>query len=188
MARLLRGLGVGLLLGAGWGVLARGFMRLLTTEPSFSWEGTSFIVGIFAVAGALVGLVHAARAAGRSGWWRLAGLPTALVFFGQGLLLLPGAVGFACVLRGGRLVRVVGALLVAVPPVLVVALAGDASFLTITPAQLAGLGLMTVSAAPLGWALAELVRRWRPHEGPLGAPDDGPAAGVPERAAAGAPV
>ena len=97
MGRLLRASVAGALLGAGWGAVARGFMRLLTTQPEFSWEGTLFIVGIFVVAGALVGLVHGARTGGRSPWWRLAGLPALLVFFGQGLVLLPGAVGFACV-------------------------------------------------------------------------------------------
>ena len=188
MGGLLRASVAGALLGAGWGAVARGFMRLLTTQPEFSWEGTLFIIGIAVVAGALVGLVHGARTSGRSRWWRLVGLPGLLVVFGQGLVLLPGAVGFACVLRGGRLLRMTGAVLVAVPPVLVVALAGDASFLTITPAQLAGLALMTVSAAPLGWGLAELVRRWRPRGAPLGAPDGDAGPGVRERAAAGVPV
>ncbi len=188
MPGMLRGLAVGLLLGSGWGTLARGFMRLLTTEPSFSWEGTLLIVGICAVAGGFVGLVHAARTAGRSRWWRLAGIPSLVVFLGQGMVLFPGAVGFAGVLRGGRLVRVLGAALVAVPPVAVVALAGDASFLTITPTQLAGLAVLTLSAAPLGWGLAELVRRWRPREAPGSVADAGAEVREPAGVAAGARI
>ena len=43
------------------GAVARGFMRLLTTSPEFSWSGTLFILAASVVAGACVGLVHAAR-------------------------------------------------------------------------------------------------------------------------------
>jgi hypothetical protein len=170
MALMLRGSALGALAGAGWGVLARGFMRLLATEPAFSWEGTLLIVGVCALGGALVGLVRAARVAGRSRWWRIAGLPAIVVFLGQGLVLIPGAVGFALVLRGGRALRTLGAALVAVSPVLVVVTTGDASLLPLTPTQLGGLAVMTLSAAPLGWALAELVGRWRPGAVPAPAP------------------
>lgn len=127
MTPMLRGAASGLVLGAAWGVLARGFMRLLTTQPSFSWEGTLLILGVCGVAGAFVGVVRVARTEGRSRWWRLLGIPSLLVYLGQGVVLLPGAVGFALVLRGAWPARVLGAALVAVPPVLVVALAGDAS-------------------------------------------------------------
>ena len=162
MSRMLRGAAAGLALGVAWGALARVFMRLLATEPSFSWSGTLLVVGLAGLAGASVGLVRAARTAGRSRWWRLAGAPAVLLFLGQGLLLLPGAVGFAAVLRGGSPARVVGASLVAVPPVLVVVLSDDGALLGVTAAQLAGLAVMTAAAAPLGWGLGELTRRWRP--------------------------
>ncbi|HMN42354.1 MAG TPA: hypothetical protein PKE29_16035 [Phycisphaerales bacterium] len=161
MTRLLRGLAAGALLGAAWGVVARCFMRLLTTQPEFSWEGTLAILGIAAWAGACVGLVRAARSAGRSGWWRLAALPAIILFAGPGSLLLPATVGFALVLRGGRVGRVVGPVLVAATPV-VAALPDPESVPTSpTAGQVGGLALLTLAAAPLGWALAGVVRRWR---------------------------
>ena len=106
MRALLRGLVVGMGLGLVWGVVARVFMRLLTTTPSFSWSGTLFILGLAAVAGACLGLVHAARVAGRSRWWRLAALPALALFAGPGIVLPPATIGMAMVLRGGRVVRV----------------------------------------------------------------------------------
>jgi drug/metabolite transporter (DMT)-like permease len=157
-----RGFAAGLLAGTLWGVVARMFMRLLSDDPQFSWEGTLGIIGMSAVAGALVGLVHGARLAGRSRWWRLAALPGLLLFAGPGSLLLPAAVGMAVVLLGRPWARVVGVLLVAVTPVVL---------LTMPPTvhsgeQLAGLALMLLCTAPLGWALGEVVRRWRPRPVP----------------------
>ena len=48
MTRLARGAALGFALGAGWGVLARVWMRLITTDPEFSWAGTLMIVGLSA--------------------------------------------------------------------------------------------------------------------------------------------
>ncbi|MFL6152889.1 MAG: hypothetical protein ACJ72B_10965 [Ornithinibacter sp.] len=172
-----RGLAAGLLGGAVWGVVARVFMRLLSDDPQFSWEGTLAIVGASAVAGALVGLVHGARVTGRSRWWRLAALPGVLLFAGPGSLLLPAAVGMAAVLLGRPAVRAVGVLLVAATPVIVVTTPPVAP----TGLQLAGLAVMLLSTAPLGWALGEVVRRWRP--GPVPPPQ-----GVPARAAEALPA
>jgi hypothetical protein len=157
---MLRGLLGGLGLGILWGGTARAFMRLLADDPEFSWSGTLFILGIGAVAGAAVGLVHGARVRGRSRWWRLAALPALLVFFGQGALLLPSSVGMAVVLRGGTLARPVGAALVAVSPVALVLLADP---LVVTRAAVAGIALMTLSTVPLGWGIGEVARRWRPR-------------------------
>ncbi len=159
-----RGLAAGLLGGALWGVVARVFMRLLSDDPQFSWEGTLGIIGASAVAGALVGLVHGARVTGRSQWWRLAALPALLLFAGPGSLLVPAVVGMAAVLLGRPLVRAAGVLLVAVTPVVVVTMPPIAP----TAAQQAGLALLVLSTAPLGWALGEVVRRWRP--GPVPPP------------------
>ena len=86
---LLRGAALGLGLGAAWGVLARVWMRLISTDPEFSWSGTLFIVGLAALLGAGVGLVDAALRAGRSRWWRLAVLPGLLLLLGPGILLAP---------------------------------------------------------------------------------------------------
>ena len=159
-----RGLAGGALAGALWGVLARLFMRLLTDDPHFSWSGTLAIVALATVAGACVGLVHGARVSGRSRWWRLAALPALVLFAGPGSLLAPAAVGMAVVLRGRAAARVLGALLVAVPVVVVVSGSPPP-----TVTQQAGLALMVLSAAPLGWGLGEVVRRWRTR--PVPAPE-----------------
>ncbi|MBM6400384.1 hypothetical protein [Phycicoccus sonneratiae] len=158
---LLRALAAGAGGGLVWAVVARGFMRLLTTTPEFSWAGTLTILGAGTVAGALSGVVHAARVGGRSGWWRLALLPALLLFAGPGALLVPSVVGFALVLRGGRRARVVGAVLAAASPVLAT-LPDPGSVPTApTPTQLAGLVVLTVATVPMGWALGEVTRRWR---------------------------
>lgn len=158
-----RGLALGALAGAAWGVVARVFMRLLSDDPQFSWAGTLGILGVAAVAGACVGLVHGARVSGRSRWWRLAALPGLVLFAGPGSLLAPAMVGMAAVLRGRPVVRVFGALLVVVTPLVVVSGSPPP-----TPTQQAGLALLVLSAAPLGWALDVVVGRWRPTVVPVG--------------------
>ena len=40
---------VGLVGGVGLGVIARAWMRWISTEPEFSWSGTIFIIGSFAI-------------------------------------------------------------------------------------------------------------------------------------------
>ncbi len=158
---MVRGLARGALGGALWGVLARLFMRLLSDDPQFSWEGTLGILGIATVAGARVGLVRGARVTGRSPWWRLAALPGLLLFMGPGSLLLPASVGMAMVLRGRPVVRALGVVLAVVP---LTVLAGNEP--PLPPSQVAGLVLMVASCAPLGWGLGEVVRRWRPRQVP----------------------
>lgn len=90
-----RGMLAGLLAGAAVGVLARTWMRLITTdEPEFSWSGTLFIVGAFAIMGGVAGAVAGAR---RGGWHgppmmalRAAGLVAVLpLVTGAGLVLAP---------------------------------------------------------------------------------------------------
>jgi hypothetical protein len=87
--------GAGLVLGAVAGSLSRLWMRLITTEhPEFTWSGTLFIVGAFAVAGALIGPVVGAR---RRGWTgapmsalRITGCVATLpLCLGQGAILAP---------------------------------------------------------------------------------------------------
>lgn len=160
---MLRGVVAGLGLGILWGGVARLFMRLLTDDPQFSWEGTLFIVGLSAGAAALVGLVRGALRSGRSGWWRLAALPGLALFAGPGLVLLPTAVGMAMVMRGGPVVRVLGALVATGTPLLLVASAGEVGGLG--AAQLPGVVLLLASTVPLGWGIGEVVRRRpRPDE------------------------
>lgn len=89
MTRLLRGAALGLALGAAWGITARMWMRLISTNPGFSWSGTLIIVGLAALLGTGVGLVDAALHTGRSRWWRLAVLPGLPLLLGPGTLLAP---------------------------------------------------------------------------------------------------
>ena len=160
---MVRGFLTGVLAGLAWGVLARVFMRLLSDEPGFSWSGTLFILGLSAFAGALVGLVRGARRAGRSGWWRLAALPGLVLFAGPGLLLLPGAVGTAMVVRGRPWVRVLGVVVACGTPVLLLLAGDDGETAALGLAQLPGLVLLLASTVVLGWGVGEVVRRdgWR---------------------------
>jgi hypothetical protein len=93
MAAVLTSLARWLALGIAWGALARFFMRLVSTTPGFSWQGTIAIVVMGAVAFALTGFVATAMARGWSGWWRLVAVPALFVFVGQGLALIPAALG-----------------------------------------------------------------------------------------------
>ena len=66
----------GLALGAVWGVVARAWMRLVSTSPEFSWSGTLMLVGLSAIVGLLVGLSWRARyATGRRRLFRLLFVP-----------------------------------------------------------------------------------------------------------------
>jgi hypothetical protein len=115
---VLRYAGLGIALGAGWGVLARIWMRQVSTIHNFSWTGTLFIVGLAALAGASLGLVDAARRRGGSRWWRLAALPSLLLFFGPGVPFLPSYLlgGWAWGSRASRALRAVAVLpLLALP-------------------------------------------------------------------------
>jgi hypothetical protein len=104
MRPVLRGAALGLVLGAAWGAAARGWMRLVSTEPEFSWEGTLMIIGLAAFLGLLVGAVTSALRHGRSGWWRVAVLPGLLLFMSPGMVMLPGCVvgGLAAARRTPR--------------------------------------------------------------------------------------
>lgn len=110
--RALRHLGAGLGLGLLTGAVARGFMHLLTEDPQFSWEGTGFILGLFAVVGLVLALAYDLRLRHRSRWWKVVVLPAVLLFFGPGSLLLPGVLGLALVASARRWVRALGAVVV----------------------------------------------------------------------------
>ena len=105
----LKAVAVGLGLGLVWGVAARVWMRLISTEPEFSWSGTGMILGACAVGGLVLGFLAGARAAGWSRWWRVLGLVCLLVFLGPGLPFVPAfLVGGLLFLRRVPL-RLVGA-------------------------------------------------------------------------------
>lgn len=72
----------GALLGLGWGMAMRAWMRFIATDPEFSWSGTVFILAAATIAGAVLGLARDRRRAGGIGWWRLSIL--ALFLLGAG--------------------------------------------------------------------------------------------------------
>jgi uncharacterized membrane protein YhaH (DUF805 family) len=169
-----RAFGVGAAAGLVWGVVARGFMRLLAEVPEFSWAGTLGIIGVATVVGGAVGLVRRARTDGRSRWWRLVALPFVLLFTAAGALFLPGALGIAASRRGGWFIRVVGALLVGVSVWAVV----DESRGVPPARQALGLLIAFGCLAVEGWALGEVVRRWAPRPARVVEPGLSPA-GLP---------
>lgn len=175
--RVLRVLGIGVAAGLAWGVLARGFMRLLATNPEFTWAGTLGIIGTASLVGGLVAVVRLARQSGWTPWWRLLGLPIVLLFGAAGILMLPGVVGGVMLLDRRRWLALPGAALVALTLWAVVHELDGA----LTGRQLAGVALLGGCLAVEGWAARELVRRWRPPvAGPLtvsGAPADRVATG-----------
>lgn len=117
---------IGLLVGLGLGIALRGWMRLVSTRPEFTWEGTSAIVGAFAVLGLAAAVCALVRAKNRP-WVGVAVRGVAVLlslacFTGQGLVTAPTVVtaGLALahpcwprVLRRGLLaVALAGALVV----------------------------------------------------------------------------
>lgn len=161
---------------AALGVVARGWMRLITEDPEFSWNGTIFIVMAFTMAGAGHGLAWAARRAGvrrrcSTPARVIAALATLPIFTGAGALMLPTVVG--ATLAGARsdwprFVRVLSAAL-AVPVPVVIAL--DLVESGLTPLTLLGCVLLAATyavivrslyavVAPIddGWRLPRSVR------------------------------
>lgn len=155
----LRAAALGMAAGFVWGVVARGFMRLMTVAPEFTWSGTLSIVGTASVVGGLVAVVRQQRLAGRGWGWRLLGLPFILMFAGAGVMLIPGVVGVVMLLDRRRWLVVPGTALVGLTlyGVIVADLGGS-----LTVRQWLGVAVMLGCLAVLGWAARELVRRWTP--------------------------
>lgn len=86
---VLRAAAGGFGLGLSWGVAARVWMRLISTDPEFSWAGTGMILGSTAVGGLAFGFLYGARRAGWSPAWRLTGLWWLIVFAGPGFVFAP---------------------------------------------------------------------------------------------------
>ena len=91
---------LGLLAGVALGAIARGWMRLITDDPEFSWSGTIFIVAAFGITGLGHGIAWAARRAGlRRRWSTVARIVGAMLtlplFVGAGAIMLPTVVGAA---------------------------------------------------------------------------------------------
>lgn len=116
---MLRAALIGLGVGVAWGVAARVFMRLVSTDPEFSWVGTGFILGVAGVWGCAVALVAEARQQGRRRWWYLAAVPGMLLFAGQGMPFLPSFIlGSIALARWRRVGWAVASLAGAAPAVL----------------------------------------------------------------------
>ena len=64
-------------------------MRLISTQPEFSWTGTLLIVAFSAWLGLFVGLVHGTRMAGKGRWLIPLGVPGILIFLSPGMLFAP---------------------------------------------------------------------------------------------------
>lgn len=84
----------GLLIGLGLGVAFRGWMRLISTDPEFTWSGTIFILMICTIAGVGASLARTARERWRRRWARGAArtfgtVSVLLVGAGAGTLVLP---------------------------------------------------------------------------------------------------
>jgi hypothetical protein len=98
MRRSLRLVLLGVLCGAGWGVAARWWMRLISTDPAFTWSGTLFIVGLGAFAGLGMGIVMAL-----GGRLRGIGVATMLPLgLGLGMIMVPTVVLGGLALRWQR--------------------------------------------------------------------------------------
>jgi hypothetical protein len=84
--------------GLVWGVVARLWMRFISTDPEFTWSGTLFIIFGFGIFGLTQGLALAGR---RAGWRRpgltvmrvVGGIGMVPIFGGAGALMLPTVLG-----------------------------------------------------------------------------------------------
>jgi hypothetical protein len=83
MTASVRTVAAGALLGLTWGVLARIWMRLISTSPEFTWSGTAVILASPTIIGLLAGPALVARRRA----WRAAWLARG---FGGGSMILLG--------------------------------------------------------------------------------------------------
>lgn len=79
------GLGLGLL----WGIAARVWMRLISTDPEFTWTGTGMILALTGISGLTLGILYGVRRAGRSRWWRALAVLCLPTFASPGMVFLP---------------------------------------------------------------------------------------------------
>lgn len=106
-----RMIGWGAVLGLGWGLVMRAWMRFISTDPEFSWTGTIAIIAVAAFAGAVLGLARARRQRGGRGWWRLS-LVALLPLGAGGAVMWPSVVAWGAALgrrRPGSLVALLTA-------------------------------------------------------------------------------
>lgn len=174
----------GLVIGAGWGVAARVWMRLISTDPEFTWSGTLSIITVAALAGLGLGLVSGARACGRRSLWRLAALLAfPIVAAPQGIVAFLPAFLLGGLALSGRLSprwrTTLLAVAAAMPVLMWFAILGPDERATMPFATFV-IGLTALSACLAGGG-SLLLRRWQPAQ-PLAAWQD---AGHDPRADAG---
>ena len=92
--RLAASMAIGLIFGTTLGVIARGWMRIISVDPEFSREGMVFIVGIFTVWGFAQGTVIGVRSITSRRWIvtlvRVFGFLGMLpLFFAAGAIMAP---------------------------------------------------------------------------------------------------
>ncbi|MEP6650743.1 MAG: hypothetical protein ABJA74_12675 [Lapillicoccus sp.] len=166
--RTLRYAGLGFVLGVSWAVVGRVWMRLVSTEPSFTVLGTLMLLLMAGVVGLALGLVFAARRREGSGWWRVLYLLVPVLFAGAGLPLLPAVVLGGWGLRRGPLGRVLAALAILSAPVILVAMTWEEVNTWLMPypdnvyrSILAAGGLVLGGTA--AWGSSVALGPWRPR-------------------------
>ena len=87
--RVLTTTAAGLGLGLSWGIAARVWMRLISTEPEFSWTGTVMILALTGLTGLVLGLLYGVRRTGRSRWWRVLAVLCLPMFASPGMIFFP---------------------------------------------------------------------------------------------------
>ena len=119
--------------GCAWAVTLRLWMRLVATDPQFSWSGTIFVVALPTTLSLLIGVSLVARRAQAHLAIRiplriLACISTLVLGFGPGVLLLPALVGGGIArssMRPGTSRRIVVGVAIAVSGGLAAATMGD---------------------------------------------------------------
>jgi hypothetical protein len=160
--------------GTALGVVSRWWMRLVTDDPEFSWNGTIFIVLAFTIVGLGHGLVWAARRAQVRRRWSTPARMVAVVltlpmFVGAGGMMLPTVWGasLACHRADWRRSGRVAAAAIALPIPIVITL--DIVRGGITLGRILGLVLMAATYVIVVRSLAAVVapiddgwrmRRW----------------------------
>jgi hypothetical protein len=147
-------------LGLGWGVAARAWMRLISTDPEFTWSGTGYILGACTLVGLLLGAAEASRRRGTMGWWRATGASALLLGVGAGMIVLPTALlgGLAAGRRRWHpAIRAALALAAAAPAVLIAREVWDT-----VPGLRGGLAIAVWAALAVTLALAFSVPFWQP--------------------------
>ncbi|MDH4077610.1 MAG: hypothetical protein OEW29_16895 [Acidimicrobiia bacterium] len=171
MLRLLRAVGwvtACAVAGAALGAVARWWMRLLSDDPEFSWNGTIAIVVVFTVAGAGHALADRTRQTRRR-WATLGrvvgGILTLGLFVAAGGMMLPTVAGGSLAVWRRDWPRWTRALPAAVALPVPVSIAGKAVDDGLSPGRVLGLVLFAATYAviirAMGPVVAPLQDGWR---------------------------